>query len=596
MDIQDFKDRISQVDWQEKLTDKYFLAIAAIVLFGAFIRFNYAFDPGMWVDEGRYGVIANYLTEHFLTYRDPAHGVITDFPPVFPYLLAISSGILGKGEFAIKLISPLVGTAGIAVSYVLGSKMTNRNIGLLTAGLLAVSPTYWFMSNKVLVEVTLTVIYTAAILAAYIGFSDSDNYKYGLWALGPLVALGVMTKQPAFTLGLVLPIYFLYTRWDEVMDAWETEKFKESDLYVNTLSDINYYIGVGFGVLTMLPWTLRNIAVCGLPLCGVLKALNFASKDVSSPLADTAGTFFFIGSLPSIITLPVALIVVLRIGLYLWDWVDEDADYLVKAGFLTLILNGLTFFLAPRFFPMTLFTSMALYARQRHGKLLWLWIGIGVGFMSIPEIKVPRYILFTVPAFLILAGEVIHRLSNYISGKVENAHVTAFKVSLVILIPLMAFSLMQGLAQVQSSGFTGINDAGNWIAENSPEDAVVATTSPEQTRYAVHPRRTLKVAENESAFIQQIQEEDISYVQVDRWERTQAVWIQLSVPPYRLPDQMRGEIRSGRVSAQEVVDQYGQPPAYLEQVASFGQGRVPLTRDSQQPNSIVYRVNQSALE
>ncbi|MFB6207791.1 MAG: ArnT family glycosyltransferase [Candidatus Nanohaloarchaea archaeon] len=585
-------------EMRSQLKNKYFVALLLVLGVAIFLRFKYAFGTGMWVDEGRYSRIGIEIADHILQYRvaEDWHGQITSYPPLYPYLIAFSSYIFGKTDFAVRVVSPLMAIAGIGVSYFMSREMKNRDIGIVVAALLTVNPVFWFMSEKILVGVTLMAVYTATIFALYIGFSDREDYYYGLWALGPLTALTLMTKQPAYTLGIVIPLYFVYRKRNELVELTGDVEFRKTEFY-RTLMDRNYYIGVGLGLAFIGPWMLRNWAVCRFPMCGILKATQFASKTVNNPLADVGGTFYFIFSLPFIVTVPVALLIVFRVLQYFLYQADRDPDLLIKITAVFIAANTTSYFLVPQWFPLTLLMSIALFAKTDAEKLLWLWIGAGIGFMSVPDIKVPRYILFTVPALLTVGATGMHSIASWASRQVENEEVTVFRLMVLITIPILLISYMQGSAMASRTGFTAIEPAGEWIDANAPENSNIAATSPAQMRYFVYPRMAYKIPDNESALRKMILEKNIFFVEVDIYEQTQAEWVQTSIPPYRIPYSVRKAIQNGQYTQQQLQQLFSQgTPGYLVPVQSFGQTRMPLTKNQQQPAAVVYAVNRTALE
>lgn len=577
----------------EMLKKPRYLALLVILAGATYLRFRYAFFDGIWVDEGRYARIGTEISRHLLDYSvaEVWRGQITRFPPLYPYLIAFSTYIFGKTEFAVRIVSPLMGVMGVGITYVLGREIENLEVGLLAAALVAVNPIFWFLSERILVGATFATVYTAAMIALYYGLEDLRYSRYALWSLGPLVALNIMTKQPAYTLGLIVPIYFVYRKrqafWEFIVEGVDFEDSKLHDL----LTERDYYITAGLGFVTLLPWMLRNYAVCSFPLCGLSKAAKFAGVSSSPAWASTGGPFYYITNAPAIITAGVGILVLVRIGQYLLEFSERDADMVIKYSAVTLGLLGLSYFLVPRLVPMVLLTSVALFATSDAEKLLWLWTGIGVGFMSIPGIKVPRYIVFVLPAIITVASISLYRVSDWMSYQIQSEQVTTMRVAALVLVPLLLMSYTQGMGNIAKGGYAHLEPAGNWLDGNAPADTNIASTSDPQMRFYVHPRMAYTLPNSESEFRDFLMEKNISYVQTDVYERAQAKWVQTGIPPYRLPASLVKDIRSGKVPAQEVADSYGKPPEYLEPVKSYGQTQVPLMKNQQQPMVIIYRVN-----
>lgn len=578
------------IEW---LKSPYSIALIAILAGSAYLRFQYAFFDGMWVDEARYSRIGIEISKHLLEYSVASewHGSITKFPPLYPYLVAFSTYVFGNTDFAARMVSPVMGTVGVALTYLFGREIESRTVGLLAAAMLAVNPIFWFLSERILVGATFAVVYTAALLAVYYGLEGEEYSRYVLWSVGPLVALNIMTKQPAYTLGLIIPLYVLYKERKGLKEfVVEGVEFKDSGLY-DAVSDRNYYISAVLGFLALLPWMLRNFAVCQFPLCGLSRATKFADVSSTPAWASTAGPFYFLQSMPAIITVAGTFLVAFRVGQYLFRMSDTDADTVVKYSSLAVGLVTVSYLLTPKLVPMVLLASIALFATSDAEKLLWLAIGIGIGFMSIPQIKVPRYVVFVIPSLLLVASLALYSISDWLAYQVKSSQVTTLRVAVVLLLPVLFMSYAQGLQNVSQGGYTYLEPAGEWLDRNAPEDSSIAASSAAQMRFYTYPRMAYMPPNDKSEFRSFLVEKNVSYVEVDFYEKAQPEWMQTDIPPYRLPASLRQDIRSGKVSAQEAASRFGQAPSYLEPVKKFGQVRVPLTRSERQPMVMIYRVN-----
>lgn len=582
---------------KELLKNRYLYLLVGVVLVGSYLRFREAFFTGMWVDEGRHARIGFELADHLLEYRASWLGDITAFPPVYTYLLGISSAVLGKTEFAVRIVSPLVGTIGVVLGYLLGREMWDRDAGIVLAALLAVNPLFWFLSTRMLVGATLTTVYTATVLALYVGMSDRNYYRYGLYLLGPLTALALITKQPAYTLGLLIPGYFVWRNRDQIMEFFNNlDDFRDTEFYTDILQDRNYYIGAGLGLLTILPWVGRNISSCGEVLCGASRAVSFAEVTQKPAWESTGGPFFYFLNMPSIITIPATALLVGIIGYYVIRKWDMDQDRMIKILAGTLVLNLAAYLVFPRLLPGILLLSIAFFAPTDKERLLWGWIALGIGIMSIPVVKVNRYVVFVIPALLAVVTFNTLRASERLRDMIlEDKGTRSYRaIAALIVTPIIVMSLVSGLSMTQNQGFQALEPAGEWISDNTPEDAVIAGSSPTQTRFYAYPRQSLKLPNDEAEFENFLATNEVDYLLMDVYERAQPHWSQTGLPPYRLPVKTVQEIRGNEVTAEEVANSYGKPPDYLQQVQNFGDTRIPLTK-SNQPQVMVYRVNQTSL-
>ncbi len=599
MDIDDLKQKM-----QETFQNKYFLVLFGIVAFSALIRFRYAFFEGMWVDESIHGRLAKELPHHLLEYALPEmKGQLTKRPPVYNYLITLSNmtlgGLLGT-DTAIRIVSPIMGTLSVVSTYFLGREILNKRTGLIAAALVSVNGIMWFLSERILMGATLTFFFTTSLLAFYYGLQDKKYSKYAIWAWGPLIFLTALSKQPGYVLGPVIVIFFLYMKRSELSDYFMTDKdLKDSKLW-EELTNRNYYIALGLFALLMLPWMVRNMRVCGFPLCSVQTALQIVESTTGN--LDVRGTFFFLTGMPGILTLPVAAVTGVKILKNFFDSFSRDADLFVKKTVISLVLISGAFFLHRELTPLMIVGSLAMYAVRDGEKLLWVAAAFGLGIMSVNQTKVPRYIVFAIPAILTVTAIGIEEFSSQIaellSGKLNSTDFEPEYIAALILIPLLGFSYLNGLGMVSSNGFESLEPAGEWLNENTDKNDRFIATSP-QYRYWTHPRTPVSAAGripgNETDFKNFLRDENISYVITDVYERTQPDWINTGIPPYRMTRSLAQQIRSGQITAQDAFNQFQQEPNYLVPVQSFGETRMPLTEQTQ-PAVVIYQVNRSALQ
>jgi hypothetical protein len=589
---------------REILKNPYFLTLTAILAFSAYIRFSNAFFQGMWVDESIHGRLAKELPKHLLEYSLPQKGgAMVKRPPVYNYLITFSNMIFGGWigtDTAIRLVSPLVGTVGVASTYFLGREIKGREVGLAAAALVSVSATYWFLSTRILMGATLTALFTTTLLVFYYGLEDRKYSKYAVWAWGPLLALTALSKQPGYVLAPIILVYFLYKKREEISDYLMTDKdLKDSELY-GLLTGKNYWIAVGLFMIFMLPWMIRNIRVCGFPFCSFKMAFQTALTDGGRQI-DVQGPLYFLLALPGLVTIPVFASLA---GKALKSGVESfkaDQDLVVKKAALMLLLVGGAFFTRRELVPLFLISSIAMFARNDGEKLLWLASGFGIGLMSLNSTKVPRYIVFVLPALLTLASIGFWGLASWITSNLPDRDVLdradARMVLAAILLPVLFLSYVQGVGMVSNQSFGALEPAGEWIEKNTRLDEKIVATSP-QVRFYAHPRMPVasanRIPDNETAFREMLDTENVSFVMVDVYERTQPKWMNLGLPPYRLDSGTIRDLRSGRLSGRQVVNQYGQVPEYLTAFQSFGETRMPLTNRTQ-PEAIIYVVNRAKI-
>lgn len=127
-----------------------------------------------------------------------------DKPPMYYWLVAGAFKIFGVSEFAARLPSALLATAGAILVYLSGRKLLGERAGLLAGLILATSLEYLYLSKAAVTDVTLTFFLTAALLAFLHG-------KYYLFY--GCAALAVVTKGPIGIIfcGVIPGMYVAFT-------------------------------------------------------------------------------------------------------------------------------------------------------------------------------------------------------------------------------------------------------------------------------------------------------------------------------------------------------------------------------------------------
>ncbi|MDY6778286.1 MAG: glycosyltransferase family 39 protein [Candidatus Nanohaloarchaea archaeon] len=490
------------------------VVLAVITLAALLLRFRYAFISGMWVDEGRYALIATALLEHPLRYMSPFHGVITNYPPVFPYLLWLSMTVLGWGKTAVYSVSPVMGTLGVVVTYFLGREMFGKLEGLTAASLLAFSPVYFFLSERILIGVTLTFFYVLCMGLLYYGLEDREYSGYALWALGPVTALALLTKQPAYLMGPVFLIYFLLKEGRDVL------KVREDPMRYRHL-----YVGVLLGAVTLAPWMLRNVTVCGSVLCSSSKALEHIFNTDPAAWTNTGGPLYYFINLPALVTFPVALLLAVR-----YIPVDavlslayRDVKKVGSIAGLTVLFSVVALFTIPRTAPFFFLLGIGLLQDTDEERLLWLWIAFGVGFMSTVTIKVPRYVVFVVPALMLLTAKLLVDLRDMAARYLELEDWMLTGGLALVVLALSVFAAMNAIQVTVGSagGFQKLEPAGRWF--QGMEEPEVLASSPRQILfYSRNGPNVTIMPSNRTRTERLIRSGRYEFVVADLYERTRS--------------------------------------------------------------------------
>jgi 4-amino-4-deoxy-L-arabinose transferase-like glycosyltransferase len=177
------------------MTEKrMWLTIALLLCVAGIITFAYLGSiPLMDPDEPVYAETAREMLQFHDFISPRIYGEFWyDKPPMYYWLVAVAFKIFGVGEFAARLPSALLATAGAVLVYLSGRKLFGERAGLLAGLILVTSLEYFYLSKAAVTDVTLTFFLTAALLAFLHG-------KYYLFY--SCAAFAVVTKGP---IGIIL--------------------------------------------------------------------------------------------------------------------------------------------------------------------------------------------------------------------------------------------------------------------------------------------------------------------------------------------------------------------------------------------------------
>jgi 4-amino-4-deoxy-L-arabinose transferase-like glycosyltransferase len=145
-------------------------------------------------DEATYALFARGLRAGDVLHLRLGDTILHQRPPLYPWLLAVSTGLLGETAFALRLPSVLAGGAAAGLTYLLGERLFGRRVGI-AAGLLFATLALAYLYGRVVVsDMTLT-----ALVAASIYLAMGRRWL----AAGAAMGAALLTKQVVGLLPLV---------------------------------------------------------------------------------------------------------------------------------------------------------------------------------------------------------------------------------------------------------------------------------------------------------------------------------------------------------------------------------------------------------
>ncbi len=128
-------------------------------------------------------------------------------PPMIAWINFVSTGILGSSTFAVRLPAAVLGTMGLLLVYLLGSKLFSPKIGFWAAILMMLTPGNCVLSLVMTIDAPLLFFWVVAMYAYWMSLHAENDRD--LWWLLKVVAigLGLLSKQ---TMIAFLPMSILY--------------------------------------------------------------------------------------------------------------------------------------------------------------------------------------------------------------------------------------------------------------------------------------------------------------------------------------------------------------------------------------------------
>jgi 4-amino-4-deoxy-L-arabinose transferase-like glycosyltransferase len=326
------------------------------------------------VDEPRYAEAAremlvshNWITPYF------NYVIRLDKPVFFYWLIAIAYKIFGVNEFAARFPSALLASSSVMFLYYFASKTISKNVGFLSALILASSIQFIALARLSITDMSLSFFIVATIMSGYLGsVGDDKKRKYWWWLAYFLSALAVLTKGPV---GFVLPAAIMGLYFLLVGQLKENLKLK--------------YIlpGILIFLATIVPWYYLVIKIHGKYFIEYFLLKNNLQRFSGANFTEHSQPFYF-------------YIYVILIGFIPWSlsFVPAITKYMkeLSGNFKTGIKNAFLSDKIALFKNADARTKILLYAA--------VWFFTVLVFFSISSAKLITYVLPLFPAMAIFAG------------------------------------------------------------------------------------------------------------------------------------------------------------------------------------------------
>lgn len=225
--------------WPKGLRGLSFL----IIILGIFFSFEMGNRPFASPDEGRYVEIPREMvvTEDYVTPRLDGMKYF-EKPPLFYWMQAASIKAAGIDEVSMRFWIVLFAILGCLSVFYVGAKCYSRNVGVMSAGILATTLLYYCHSRIIILDLVLSIFLCGSLWAFFLAFVKKNQSKipkkYLIISMYALSALACLTKG---LIGAILPGFVVFL-WMLFTNNWKK------------LKEVLYVPGILIFLVIFLPW------------------------------------------------------------------------------------------------------------------------------------------------------------------------------------------------------------------------------------------------------------------------------------------------------------------------------------------------------
>src|SRR5437764_4649758 len=168
------------------------VAVAALAILAAVLRFALIGHQGFWFDEGNTSLLVHFSPGKMLGLIPKSEST----PPLYYCVAWVWARLFGYTETPLRALSALAGTAVVPVVYGAGAKLISRRAGLIAAALAACNPLLIWYSQEARSYELLVLLSSATVLAFAYARDDPTPRAVAAWVLS--CALALATHYYAF--------------------------------------------------------------------------------------------------------------------------------------------------------------------------------------------------------------------------------------------------------------------------------------------------------------------------------------------------------------------------------------------------------------
>jgi mannosyltransferase len=167
------------------LADPAVLAVGAITLLAAILRFYRIGHQGFWFDEGNTALLVHFSPGKMLGLIPQTEST----PPLYYCVAWVWARLFGYGETGLRSLSAVCGVLVVPVAYGAGAKLISRRAGLIAAALSACSPLLIWYSQEARSYEMLVFLSSVSLLAFAYALEDPTSRRVAAWVVASALAL-----------------------------------------------------------------------------------------------------------------------------------------------------------------------------------------------------------------------------------------------------------------------------------------------------------------------------------------------------------------------------------------------------------------------
>ncbi len=196
----------------------------------------------LWYDEGLSVHLASLPVTETI-----AQSAITDHPPLHAVILNLWMGIAGSGEFSIRFVSVFFGALAVALTYALGRRVGGARVGALAAGLIAIAPTAVWYGQEARGYSLMVVLVLVAVLA-YLRL-ESGDLQARVWLVYILASTAALYTHYFAAFPIVAMNLYFVLRIPRRPGQWDTHHIVR-----------DWFLAQLAVVILFLPWLPNALA------------------------------------------------------------------------------------------------------------------------------------------------------------------------------------------------------------------------------------------------------------------------------------------------------------------------------------------------